>query len=128
MNILNNPYKSSFISSVISVIMCFTFLCICAYLITYTNTSEDLAPVMAKTSLYLSAILGGFLSALKKNSGGLIRGLICGLCICVYMCIGAIILPDFKISLVFLLKLLIIVVSSTVGGIISVNISYKKHR
>ena len=128
MNILNNTYKSSFVASILSVIICFVLLCICALLITYTNTSEALIPVFAKTSLYFSALLGGFLSAFKKNSGGLVRGLICGLCICLYMCIGAIILPSFKLSLMFLLKLLLIVLSSVIGGIFSVNISYKKHR
>lgn len=128
MNILNNTYKSSFISSLFSVIICFIILCICAALITYTNTSEALIPIFANGSLYFSAFLGGFLSAFRKNSGGLIRGLICGLCICLYMCIGAVIMPSFKISLMFLLKLLIIIISSAIGGIFSVNISYKKHR
>ena len=128
MNILNNTYKSSFVSSVISVILCFIFLIISALLITYTDLSENLIPVLAKFSLYFSALLGGFLSAFRKNSGGLVRGLICGLCISIYMCIGAIILPSFKLSLVFLLKLLVIVLLSTTGGIFSVNISYKKHR
>ncbi len=128
MNIFNNSYKSSFISSLFSVIICFFLLCIFAAMITYTNISEKLIPVLAKASLYFSAVLGGFISAFRKNSGGLIRGVICGLCICLFMCIGAIFMPDFKLTLMFLFKLLLVTVCSSIGGIISVNISYKKHR
>lgn len=128
MNIFNNNYKSSFIASVISLILCILFLLICAILVTYTNISEDLIPIMANICLYLSVFIGGFLSAFKKSSGGLVRGLICGLCFCIYMCIGGIIMPSFSLKLMFLLKLLIVAVCSALGGVLSVNISYKKHR
>ena len=128
MNIFNNTYKSSFISSLLSIIICFFLLCIFSVIITYTSISEKLIPVFAKASLYFSSFWGGFLSAFRKNSGGLVRGIICGLCLCLIMCIIAIILPDFSLSLMFLVKLLLVVVSSAIGGVISVNISYKKHR
>lgn len=97
-------------------------------MITYTSISEKLIPVFAKASLYFSSFLGGFMSAFRKNSGGLVRGAVCGLCICIFMCIGAIIMPDFKLTLMFLVKLLLITAVSITGGVISVNISYKKHR
>lgn len=128
LNILNNTYKSSFIASVISLFMCIILLLLCAILVTYTNINEDLIPVMANASLYLSAFFGGFISAFKKNSGGLVRGLICGLCLCIFLCITAVFIPSFKLSLMFLVKLLLVSVFSIAGGILSVNISYKKHR
>lgn len=128
MNIFNNTYKSSFISSAITVILCILLLLMCATLITYTEISENYIPVMANVSLYLSVFIGGFISACKKNSGGLVRGLICGLCCCIYLCIAAIFTPAFKLSMMFLLKLFLVCIISSVGGIISVNISYKKRR
>ncbi len=128
MNIFNNAYKSSFIASVISLFMCIILLLLCAFLVTYSDISEDLIPIMANASLYLSSFAGGFISAFKKNSGGLVRGLICGLCLCIFLCITAVFIPAFKLSLMFLVKLLLTAVFSAAGGILSVNISYKKHR
>ena len=108
--------------------MCIILLLLCAFLVTYSDISEDLIPIMANTSLYLSSFVGGFISAFKKNSGGLVRGLICGLCLCIFLCITAVFIPAFKLSLMFLVKLLLTAVFSAAGGILSVNISYKKHR
>lgn len=111
----------------ISFILVFILLAGFSLLITYSDISLGLIPVMAKILLYLGALAAGFFASFGKRSGGWLAGLVAG---SVYMVlvfvIGLLLRDQYSFSPSVLLNLLIGAIVGAIGGIIGINL--KKRR
>lgn len=94
----------------------------------YVLKSDTYSLLFSRITLYLSAFIGGFTSCINKKNNGLKYGLACGIVYSLFLCIFSLFVKDFKMSFVFISKILLICFSSAIGGIISVNIFYKKKK
>ena len=122
-----SPKLKTYITAlIISVVLCAVLLVIGALAITYANLKDYSLPIAILT-IVISSFYGGFYCAKKMGSKGLLYGVAFGvLFFIVIYAIGSITFEIVPFRLNTLIRLLIMIVSGGVGGIVGVNAKKKK--
>lgn len=118
-------FKNTAVGFVLTIVLLFLI----SVLGVFASLPEAAAKLAVSAVTYISIGICGFRAARHMHSGGLISGAISGLIyiIALYL-VGSIVNGDFSVDSSSFITALISVMSGAVGGIIGVNIRYKKRR
>ena len=115
-------------SVVLGVLLAIILLIVSACVLSYTNLKIDFVKTLASMALYLGALASGFLSGVNTKNNGWLAGLISGASYyALIMCIGLLFTHNLNI-LTLLFKLIFIMLFSALGGIVGVNMNFKKRK
>ncbi len=127
------PDNRSFVKALIlgvvsSVVMISVLMCITAVVLLISSQLpyEYLEYLMLIIDA-VSVFVGGYIAARINKSQGLMLGLACGAIVLVSIIIGGFISGPQTITLITLLKAVVIVIFSSLGGIKGVNAKEKIH-
>ncbi len=109
----------------VSVAICFIFMLIFALFLSKRDSNETLALVLSFISQTLGALVGGFVSAKLNRQNGLIVGLANGGILFLVYTILSMVISGASLTLLTLIRLLLLEISSMLGGILGVNINKK---
>ncbi|WP_165000346.1 TIGR04086 family membrane protein [Anaerophilus nitritogenes] len=111
--------KSIMVACIFSL---FVFVII-ALLITYTDISESIIPILASIVMILSAFTSGMYAGVKIKRKGLFNGLLVGVFyMIVITCMSFLLIKDFKFEMYAFYKMMIGIVAGGIGGMIGVNL------
>ena len=92
-------------------------------ILTYSNLSEGVIPVVNSIIMILSIALGSIYMSLKVNKNGWLNGAVVGLLyIIILIIIGSIFIDTFKLDSFILLRAVISIITGIVGGMIGINL------
>ncbi|PAB60895.1 TIGR04086 family membrane protein [Anaeromicrobium sediminis] len=112
--------KGIFMACMLMLIM-FVLL---ALLITYTSVSESIIPIAATISLLITAMINGMYVAGKRKKKGWLNGIIAGIIyMLVILFLSWVFMKEFKLSISILYKSIMALASSSIGGMIGVNLN-----
>ncbi len=120
-------YKYIIIGTFSGIIVSFIFLLIMAAIFTYCDMVTSLAHPMASIASGVGALAGGFITAKLCKTNGLLNGLFTGVIMFVIIMLVSLIISDSSVTLMTFIRLIIIMCSSAIGGILGVNKLSKKH-
>ena len=92
-------------------------------ILTYSNLSEGVIPVVNSIIMILSIALGSIYMSLKVKKNGWLNGAVVGLLyIIILIIIGSIFIDTFKLDSFILLRSVISIITGIVGGMIGINL------
>ncbi|TCO79849.1 TIGR04086 family membrane protein [Marinisporobacter balticus] len=98
-------------------------LIIVALLITYTNISESIIPIVVSITMVISSLTCGMVTGSKMKKKGWFNGALVGLIyVMLIIFMSWVLIADFTIGRTVLVKSIIGIVSGGVGGMIGVNL------
>ncbi|WP_053957013.1 TIGR04086 family membrane protein [Inediibacterium massiliense] len=110
--------KSIMIACIFSL---FVFV-IMALLITYTDISETIIPILASIVMILSTLISGMYAGVKIKRKGLLNGLLVGVFfMIVIVCMSFLLIKDFKFEMYAFYKMMLGIGAGGIGGMIGVN-------
>lgn len=112
------------IGLIISIILLFLF----ASFITVRDTPQGLIDPMAIFALSVGAFISGLVCTRIVRNGGLINGLVCGLAISVLVLLTGLIAGSGGIGAAGIFRVIFIVISAMIGGVLGVNIKRGPNR
>lgn len=122
----NETIKSLTIGVILGTAVISLLLIFCALLMSLGVIGIDFANICSTLSISIGAFIAGFFTLKKLKKNGLVTGLILGgILFLIFTCISLIATLSAP-SLLTLLKGIITVISSAIGGILGVNISNKR--
>jgi putative membrane protein (TIGR04086 family) len=96
---------------------------IMALLITYTNISESIIPMMASIVMVVSSLITGMVVGVKIKRKGWLYGALAGLVyILLIVFMSWVLVADFSIEKIVLIKSLLGIIAGGIGGMIGVNL------
>lgn len=106
------------IAFVVTLISIFIF----AIVLTYTNVSESIVPVVIIFLTFISILIGTIISMRKISKNGMVNGaIIGGLYVISLYLISSILNTGFTMNIYTVITILSGVISGIIGGIIAVN-------
>lgn len=122
-NNLLNIVKGSIISILVSLIA----LLLIAVLLTYTNVSESIIPIIIIVVSALSILAGSFISTMKTNSKGLINGGAVGaIYIVTLYLLSSFTVSGFSLNIKSDIMIVTGILAGMIGGIIGVNLKTER--
>lgn len=112
---------------VVSVIMAFVLLSLCALLMTVKDMSESVTSVLSMVVLAVASFAGGFVGTRMAGKGGMKNGCIIGGILVLILVLLNIIINGLHFDSAWLLKAAVGCGCGMVGGIVGVN-STGKHK
>lgn len=113
-------YVKAILSACIFALLIFIIM---ALLITYTNISESIIPMVALIVMIISSLISGMVTGSKMKKKGLVNGALVGLCYMILIIFMSwVLIQDFTIGKTVLIKSIIGIVAGGVGGMIGVNL------
>jgi len=107
----------------ISILVTLVLMVVLTMIMTYTNISEGIIPVVNSLIMVLAIASGAIYISLKVDSKGWLNGGIVGvLYLIVIIILSNIFSKDFSIDKYLLLKLVVSIVTGAIGGMIGINI------
>ena len=105
----------SFIITLISIL-------VFAILLTYTNISENIIPIVIIILTFISILIGSIMAVKKINRNGMLNGgIIGGVYVILIYLISSILNTGFSLNVYTLIMILAGIISGIIGGIIGVN-------
>lgn len=96
---------------------------IMALIITYTNISESIIPMVASIVMIISCLICGIYTGSKQKRKGWLKGALAGLIYAILIIFMSwILIKDFTIGTNVLFKTLISTITGGIGGMIGVNL------
>ncbi len=118
-------YMNYIWSLIIIICICLALCAIFALILFGTNIDKSLIPAFSTICLSISAFCGSFFLSKKIKKKGYIIGIVCGGIIYLITFIVSVFLSgDFTYNTIF--RLIIIIISSVIGGVMGVNKLSKK--
>lgn len=119
---MNNPLGIYIKGILAAYFFAFIIFLIMALLITYTNISESIIPMLTFIVVIISSLTGGMYVAVKLRKKGWVHGILIGLTYMVtILLLSWMFINDFTFDKQTLLKTLSGVLAGGLGGIIGVN-------
>ncbi len=113
-------YMKGILSACVFSVLAFILM---ALMITYTNVSEGIIPIVTSIVMVISVAMSGMYAGLKLRRKGWLNGAAAGLLYAMLiMVIGWIFLDQFTVGMLLLLKSSVGIVAGGVGGMIGVNL------
>lgn len=116
-----NVLKSILISNLIGIICSFLLITLFAVILSMCDFSENMSAYMSIAIVGVSAYFVGFFAAKIYGKRGFLIGVLSGIVYYIFFTIIAIAISKDSLSLMFLLRTLLVVTFSALGGIIAVN-------
>jgi putative membrane protein (TIGR04086 family) len=110
----------------IGIFISFILTLLFAYLLSAKDMSSNMPDIFSIISLALGGFTGGFFISKKIKKRGAILGLFAGLFIFIITIIAGLFFNTFSFSIFGLIKNIILLIASVVGGIMGVNIKKKE--
>lgn len=124
-NKYNNNSKiltSTIIGSFAGIISCALLLIICALALTKSSGIPHLAvSPLVMIVAGMGAFIGGYVSALISKQNGMMCGLICGFIMFLILFIASLITVRTALSMNTIVRLLLMLLTGAIGGILGVN-------
>ena len=117
----NNIYKPIIWGVVSGLFSIFVVMLLMAFVLTKSDFSESVSLMLATMAIAIGTFFSGFVSARLFKRRGLFIGLITGLLTFVLLVIISLASTDTTISSLLLIRLALVAVSSSLGGIFGVN-------
>lgn len=110
--------KGILISFLVTLVGIFLF----AILLTYSNVSENIIPIVLIVLTFISIFIGSVISVRKINKNGLLNGaMIGGIYVILLYLISSILNTGFAMNVYTILMIVIGMIAGIIGGIIGVN-------
>lgn len=110
--------KGIFISFLVTLVGIFLF----AILLTYSNVSENIIPIVLIVLTFISIFIGSIISVRKIRKNGLANGaMIGGIYVILLYLISSILNTGFAMNVYTILMIVIGMIAGMIGGIIGVN-------
>ena len=117
-NIIMKIMQGMIISFIVTLISIFLF----AILLSYTNISESIIPIVMVVLTFISILIGSIISMRKQTKNGLINGAtIGGLYVILLYIISSSLNTGFALNIYTIGMIVAGIISGTIGGIIGVN-------
>ena len=117
-NIVVKISKGLVVSFVVSLILIFIF----AILLSYTNISDSIIPIVIVFLTFVSVLIGSIISMRKVSKNGLINGsIIGGTYVVLLYIISSILNTGFTFNVYTVIMIIAGIISGIVGGIIGIN-------
>ena len=100
----------------------------CAFLMVSRDIPQSLVSMLAVASASLGGFFAGFIAARMAHSKGLLLGLICGLVISAVILIAGLSVMRQLLGITLLIKFLMIIAASCLGGVIGVNCKKRRRK
>jgi len=117
----NNIYKPIVWGVVSGLLSIFAVMLLMAFVITKIDFTESVSLTLATIAIVVGTFFGGFVSARLFKRRGLFVGLITGLLVFMLLVIISLALTGSSISSLFLIRLIVVAFSSSLGGVLGVN-------
>lgn len=105
-------------SFIVTLISIFIF----SVILTYTNVSEGIVPIVIIVLTFISILIGTIISMRKISKNGMINGaIIGGMYVVLLYLISSILNTGFTMNVYTIIMIVLGIVSGIIGGIIAVN-------
>ena len=105
-------------SFIVTLISIFIF----SVILTYTNVSEGIVPIVIIVLTFISILIGTIISMRKISKNGMIKGaIIGGMYVVLLYLISSILNTGFTMNVYTIIMIVLGIVSGIIGGIIAVN-------
>ena len=118
-----NVISSIFFGAIVTIICLVAF----SFIMTKIDAPDGLVSAMASISICVGSYFAGFLVSKNRRKNGLITGIFCGILIFCFTFILSMFFIRSAMSMGFLTKLIMILICSSIGGIVGVNSKIKKY-
>jgi len=120
----SKKYFSNMLKGIgISILTTLAFIIILTLIMTYTNLSESVIPIINSLIMILAIAVGAiYISSKSENKGWLHGSLIGILYILIIIILSSIFTSDFSIDKYVILKVVVSLVTGAIGGMIGINI------
>lgn len=127
MNTVKIEYSNNIIrifkSLMISFIITLMSILIFAIILTYTNISEKVIPIVLIILTFISILIGTMIGTKKLKKNGLLNGaIIGGMYVILLYLISSILNTGFLVNMYTIFMIAVGILSGIIGGIIGVNI------
>ncbi|MGN1133145.1 MAG: TIGR04086 family membrane protein [Oscillospiraceae bacterium] len=113
--------SATIFSGIWAFIVVFAVMLLFAFIITKIDVGDKVVSVMSSIALCAGAYAGGYISARKRRSNGLLMGILCGLFIfLVILTVGSLFVKSMGGSSPSL-KLILVLICGGIGGVVGVN-------
>lgn len=117
--------KYMLISSIIGLSISILIAFLSAILVVKFNIPNYLASIISTISLAISGLISGILSSRFIKSKGILFGFITGIILSIYIILVSLLIFKSGITMLGISRLFIIIICSTIGGILGVNLKQK---
>lgn len=117
----NKTVKSVLISVATGEVVTFACLFVASLMMTKSGLSLGMADTVAVICAALGAFAAGFTSGLLIKERGFMYGMMCGILLCVIMVVLAAFTSGFSGGSTTIIKLVLMLLLSTLGAILGVN-------
>jgi len=118
-----NLISSVFFGSVVTIICLIVF----SFVMTKIDAPDGLISAMSSISICVGSYFVGFLISKKRRKNGLFTGIFCGILIFCITFLISIIFVKNALSMGFFSKFIMILICSSIGGIVGVNSKVKRY-
>ena len=126
-NIKNSKAFSAISSVFFGAVVTIICLIIFSFIMTKIDAPDGLISAMSSISICVGSYFAGFLISKKRRKNGLFTGIFCGILIFCITLLFSVILVKSVISMGFFTKLIMILICSSIGGIVGVNSKLKRY-
>jgi len=117
-SIITRIFKGLIFSFIITLISVFIF----AIVLTYTNISESMVPIVIIILTFISILVGTIIGVRKISKNGMLNGaIIGGIYVLLLYLISSILNIGFSLNVYTIFMIIAGIVSGVVGGVIGVN-------
>lgn len=113
--------KAILFGTLLGIVVTLVFTLIFALVVSSASLSLKASGVLATLTLVAAAFSGGFASALKRGEKGLVTGAIAGVVYYMLVVLLSLAILRSAVTSSLIIKLALILFSSSIGGIIGVN-------
>lgn len=119
-------FKKLFISFGIGTAVCLMILLIAAWVLLYRDASASVLNIISSAALCLGSFVSGFAYARLVRNKGLVCGAVSGILTFGIYYIAGLLLGADAFSVLVLVRLILVVLFSCIGGIIGVNTALRR--
>ena len=116
------------ISVLTGVIACVAILIFSAAIISSQSVPHRLISPMVILSLIVGGFISGFLCSKAIREKGLVYGAVCGFLISLAMLLAGFVITEDGIGVLALIKIMIVMFSAMIGGVLGVNTRKKRKK
>ena len=114
-------------TAVLEIVITMVFICLFSALMYFLDLNQNLSPVLATVSVAAGSLIASFYAAKKIGNRGYLTGFAVGFITFVLITLISFIVDDGAITFNTLFHLIIILLSSLIGGIMGVNKKGKRY-
>lgn len=126
-NIKNSKTYSAIVSVFFGAVVTLACLFLFSFIMTKIDAPDGIISAMSSISICVGSYFTGFLISKKQRKNGLLTGILCGILIFCITFLISVIFVRCALSMGFFSKLVMILICSSIGGIVGVNSKAKRY-